>query len=179
MLCRTKIRVLVQTQHLVPAAGVPGTCRASGALLRSYTLRYRDSRTLRRVDGNANNFIGRSPRPRARFKPRVERRGTSRTLPAGRGGRVRLAIPWEEESVRAFGRTVAGAPILARRALRVSLVSTLRLRLRFQHAAGLVALAFSLTPLRIRPDNAPRNKSSVERRDARRRLAESRLQAAC
>jgi hypothetical protein len=28
----------------------------------------------------------------------------------GRGGRVRLAIPWEEESVRAFGRLFAGAP---------------------------------------------------------------------
>ena len=53
---------------------------------------------------------GWNPRPGARFKPWVERRAPSRALPAGRGGRVRLAIPWEEESVRAFGRKVAGTP---------------------------------------------------------------------
>jgi hypothetical protein len=49
-------------------------------------------------------------RPGSRFKPWVERRAPSRALSAGRGGRVRLAVPWEEESVRAFGRKVAGTP---------------------------------------------------------------------
>src|SRR5918997_6134937 len=41
--------------------------------------------------------------PGARFKAWVERRGPPRTLPVGRGGRVRLAIPWEEESLSAPG----------------------------------------------------------------------------
>ena len=56
---------------------------------------------------------GWNPRPGAQFKPWVERQAPSRALPAGRGGRVRLAIPWEEESVRAFGRKVAGTPDFA------------------------------------------------------------------
>ena len=95
-------------------AGITGARNISYMWSRGaiFWLKYRDLLALRCVGWGANNLVVGSHDPEARFKAWVQMWGSSRALPAGRGGGARCAIPWEEGSVGRFGDPSPGRPLL-------------------------------------------------------------------
>jgi hypothetical protein len=103
--------ILVETQDVVPGLRALGISRACGTGVRYFGLSTGICWRCAASDGVLIIWWS-NPMTRGLGLKLGFRWGSSRALPAGRGGGARCAIPWEEGSVGRFGDPSPGRPLL-------------------------------------------------------------------
>jgi hypothetical protein len=109
--CRGHPMILVETQDVVPGLRVLGISRTCGTGVRYFGLSTGICWRCAASDGVLIIWWS-DPMTRGLGLKLGFRWGSSRALPAGRGGGARCAIPWEEGSVGRFGDPSPGRPLL-------------------------------------------------------------------